>query len=106
MRTICRISDAKKKALYESRVFNAGSGTPEPLASELSKLKMQEVAGHDIFNQHEAPQVHDFCTTLTSPLAVYFASPILKDNLEDFCSVAAKDALICYQCKSNRPLLL
>ena len=55
---ICRISDAKKKALYESHIFNTGSGTPEAPTTELSKLKMREQAGHDIFNLTDAPQVH------------------------------------------------
>lgn len=52
------LSDAKRKALYESRVFGHGNEEmPEVPANELSELKLREVTGHDIFNQEAAPEV-------------------------------------------------
>lgn len=51
------VSDAKKKALYESHVFGNGEDAAAPPASELSGLKLREVTGHDIFNKQAAPEV-------------------------------------------------
>jgi len=52
---VCRTSDAKRKAIFESRVFNSGPATP--LAHDMSELKLREHTGHDIFNQKDAPEV-------------------------------------------------
>ena len=50
------VSDAKKRALYDSRVFANGSEPAAAPASELSQLKLREMTGHDIFNRDAAPE--------------------------------------------------
>ena len=46
------------RSLYQSSVFNSSEEGPAAAAGELSKLKMREVKGHDIFNSSAAPEVH------------------------------------------------
>ena len=56
---MCRdMSDAKRNALYNSRVFGHGSeDLAQAPSNELSELKRREVTGHDIFNKEAATEV-------------------------------------------------
>lgn len=51
------VSDAKKKALYESNVFASDTVEAQPTSHVISENKKKEYSGNDIFHKSDIPEV-------------------------------------------------